>query len=233
MVPVPADTSRLLGRPVRLISLDLDDTLVDTDGAAPARIDNVIARARELLGGKFDAEAIARAREQALNVDPQRWRLTPLLELFNPSGEPAIVRELGSAYGEPLIERLEMCEGVPETLAALRERYAVIILTGLPVDAQQAKLEKFGLHRMVDRVIGAEPGFAKPEAAAFHHACGLLGVSPERAAHVGDSPELDVKGAKEAGLIAIWRRPSLPRDWGEGWPAPDATITRLGELLEL
>jgi HAD superfamily hydrolase (TIGR01662 family) len=46
-------------------------------------------------------------------------------------------------------------------------------------------------------------GLRKPDAEIFHHALGLLGVTPEEAVYVGDSYGHDVLGAKNAGLRAI------------------------------
>jgi len=52
--------------------------------------------------------------------------------------------------------------------------------------------------------ISAELGVAKPDPAAFHRACELLGVAPADTAMVGDSEPFDIAGARAAGLaIAI------------------------------
>jgi putative hydrolase of the HAD superfamily len=149
-------------------------------------------------------------------------------------GKRALIEEIRAAYNERLVDLLEMFEGVPQALSALRERCRLVIVTNGPVELQEAKLAKFGLREMVDRVVISEAiGMRKPEPAIFHHACSLVNVTPDEAIHVGDSPELDVKGASEAGLTAVWRRPEYPRHWPDGSPRPDAEISHVRELLEM
>jgi HAD superfamily hydrolase (TIGR01509 family) len=58
-------------------------------------------------------------------------------------------------------------------------------------------LERLGLR--VPVVTSAEAGAAKPDPAIFRLALERLGVAPERALHVGDSPE-DEAGARAAGM---------------------------------
>ena len=51
-------------------------------------------------------------------------------------------------------------------------------------------------------VVSASEGIEKPASAIFHRALERLGVLPERALHVGDSPVEDYLGAEMAGLSA-------------------------------
>jgi putative hydrolase of the HAD superfamily len=55
-----------------------------------------------------------------------------------------------------------------------------------------------------------------------------LGVAPEHAVHVGDDPVLDVQGAKEAGMRAIYVAPSRSQ---RSRVKPDAVIPDLGQLV--
>jgi HAD superfamily hydrolase (TIGR01549 family) len=59
------------------------------------------------------------------------------------------------------------------------------------------QLARLGLRLPV--VTSAEAGAAKPDPAVFRLALERLGVAPERALHVGDSPS-DERGAAEAGM---------------------------------
>ena len=49
-------------------------------------------------------------------------------------------------------------------------------------------------------------GFAKPSPAIFAHAAGRLALPPDAILHVGDSPEMDLRGAEQAGLQAVLLR---------------------------
>ena len=51
--------------------------------------------------------------------------------------------------------------------------------------------------------VSALIGCAKPEPGIFKYALGKLDVSPEEAIHIGDSVELDVRGASSCGLQSL------------------------------
>ena len=55
-------------------------------------------------------------------------------------------------------------------------------------------------------------GAAKPDPRIFREAARVLGVEPAACLHIGDDLALDVQGAREAGLSALWLvRPELGR----------------------
>jgi putative hydrolase of the HAD superfamily len=84
-------------------------------------------------------------------------------------------------------------------------------------------LERCGLARLLDgTVTSAEVGAPKPDPMIFAAALKLAGCAPEEAVHVGDTPEEDVSGARDAGI-----RPLLiDRDGGNG------DIASLAEIEE-
>jgi putative hydrolase of the HAD superfamily len=57
-------------------------------------------------------------------------------------------------------------------------------------------------------LISCESAFTKPSPVMFNLAAEKLGVAPERVLHVGDSLELDVRGAQAAGMKAVLLRRS-------------------------
>jgi putative hydrolase of the HAD superfamily len=80
---------------------------------------------------------------------------------------------------------------------------------------------QIGLDHLFHAMISAHAhGRSKPDPALFHIACRELGCAPEEVVHLGDDIELDVRGAREAGLHAVWiNRASNP------WPGDDAPVT--------
>jgi len=72
-------------------------------------------------------------------------------------------------------------------------------------------------------VDSAEVGLEKPDPRIFHAATGRLGLDPSACAYVGDIYEIDVEGARRAGLHPILI--------GDG-PAPDGVL-RVRELSGL
>ncbi|MEA2359924.1 MAG: hypothetical protein QOI62_3184 [Solirubrobacteraceae bacterium] len=93
---------------------------------------------------------------------------------------------------------------VPEALARLRAGGArLAVVSNWDVSLHDV-LERTGLRPLVDAVvISAEVGVAKPQPAIFHAALERLGATAADAMHVGDSLELDVAGARAAGLRAV------------------------------
>jgi len=78
-------------------------------------------------------------------------------------------------------------------------------------------------------LISDAEGVSKPGREIFDRALERLGVNPEYAVFVGDHPEVDVAGARAAGMQAIWHRdPSVSRI-----VEADAVIDELGGLLTL
>jgi putative hydrolase of the HAD superfamily len=78
-------------------------------------------------------------------------------------------------------------------------------------------LHALELHRHFDAiVVSSEVGVAKPARGIFHRATADLRLAPEMLLHVGDSPALDVRGARAAGLQArLLRRKAKRRVPGE------------------
>jgi putative hydrolase of the HAD superfamily len=73
-------------------------------------------------------------------------------------------------------------------------------------------------------VLSSECGSAKPDARIFAAALRATGATPQATLHVGDSEELDVRGAKSAGVAAL----RIDR----GATSGAATIGTLLELVE-
>ncbi|WP_091091746.1 HAD family hydrolase [Micromonospora nigra] len=143
-------------------------------------------------------------------------------------------------FAEALYERVLLPEGwVPypdtaATLAALRDagvRVAVVSNIGFDIRPHFAA---WGLADLVDAfVLSYEVGRCKPDPAIFWRACGMLGVDPEEALMVGDTPA--DAGAVAAGcavLVLPAADAGRPNGLGAvldlacGGPAGEAPITR-------
>jgi putative hydrolase of the HAD superfamily len=119
-------------------------------------------------------------------------------------------------------------EVIPTLLRLAAEGLKLGIITNGKTAIQQAKIDGLGLGPLMDTILISEhEGVRKPDRAIFERALQRLGVTAEESWFVGDHPDADVRGAKEAGLTAVWRR-----SWTE---APNAThpISSLDELLPL
>ncbi|MFE0100847.1 HAD family hydrolase [Streptomyces sp. NPDC059009] len=122
----------------------------------------------------------------------------------------------------------------PDTLPALdalAEGYRHAVLSNSALVAQDRKLRVLGVRDRFEAVLcAAELGVSKPAAEAFLAACAAVGLPPEEVAYVGDQPDIDARGARDAGLLGIW----LDRN-GSAQEGPSGVhrITSLADLPAL
>jgi putative hydrolase of the HAD superfamily len=117
----------------------------------------------------------------------------------------------------------------PELLARLRAAGFTLGVVSNADGRVATFLELAGLGGVFDLVIDSTlVGIEKPDPRIFQLACERAGVPPGEAAHVGDVYEIDVLGARRAGVMPILLDPDdlLPR-------ADCVRIRALGELPAL
>ncbi len=101
---------------------------------------------------------------------------------------------------------------IPGAVATVREIHQAGVPIGIVSSAVyhpflEWTLEAFGIRNAFDVVItSASAGFYKSRAELYVHAAELLGSTPERMVHVGDSFRFDVAGASRAGMGTVWLR---------------------------
>jgi putative hydrolase of the HAD superfamily len=114
----------------------------------------------------------------------------------------------------------------PDVLPALerlRRRYRLFALSN-----GNADLHRCGIGGLFEGHVTAQAvGAAKPDARIFGALVRLTGVPAGAIVHVGDDPEADVVGARNAGLDAIWVNRAA-----RAWPAEFAGPTRIVTTLE-
>jgi putative hydrolase of the HAD superfamily len=122
--------------------------------------------------------------------------------------------EAAERYGDTLLHfPPRPADGAPEALAHARDRgfrTALICNTGrTPGRVLRVILGRLGLLDRFDALcFSDELGICKPDPDIFRRALDPLGVRPDEALHVGDRPDLDLEGARAAGLRSVHlRRP--------------------------
>ena len=144
-------------------------------------------------------------------------------------GPPERARELAEAFFRER-RRYPLYPEAEAFLAEARRRgLALALLTNGVPDLQREKLVGAGLaHHFSLVLISGEVGIGKPDPRLFRMALCAFGVAPEEAAMVGDNPQKDVRGARLAGVRAVWVDRGLrPED-------PEAsTDLRVGDLREV
>ena len=158
-----------------------------------------------VLGGVASAAAMSDRERDGLAAD-----LAPVLRL------PGQSQRLWSNLLPGARQTLEMFHraGLPVVVVSNSDGSAADI-----VDRQ-------GLRDLVAGVVDSHViGIEKPDRGIFDHALALVGASPGDVLHVGDIYDVDVVGARGAGLHAMLIDP-----YGD-WPGVDcARITSIAEL---
>jgi putative hydrolase of the HAD superfamily len=215
---------------VRAVLFDLDGTLLNRRRSFELFVRAQWERFAQVLQ-TIDQEAYV----QTL-VERDRDGYAPRRELF--TGITAQF-ELPSGLSETLLDDYRagfpnaclLFHDAAETLSVLRaSRLQLGLITNGSVRMQNRKLECLSLSPMFDTILISDAeGFSKPDPRIFHRALDQLEVNSAQAVYVGDHPEIDIAGARAAGMRAIWRRdPRVSRV-----VEADAVVEELGELVTL
>jgi putative hydrolase of the HAD superfamily len=107
-------------------------------------------------------------------------------------------------------------------------RYRLIAVTN-----GNARLDRIGIDDLFDAYVSARSaGAAKPARRIFDAAVSAGGAAAHETLHVGDHPEIDVNGARAAGLRSVWLNRNV-RTWPGELPQPDGVVRSLDELDQL
>lgn len=220
-----------LGRPIRLVTFDLDDTLVDTLATVAERVRYTYDRATKVLGIPTPELGCEEVVALVVNGHPDE-RPDNLMQGLGLARDHALTAHVRDAYGQHTLDLLRPMPGAAEVLAEIASRYAVAVITNGEDTLQREKLRVCGLAGLTPVVLtSGGVGIRKPDPRIFAMACEAAGVGAEYAVHVGDSPESDIAGAKGAGFAAVRFKNLVPHPEPEGLPLADAVIGELRELL--
>ncbi|MCX4765228.1 HAD family hydrolase [Streptomyces sp. NBC_01275] len=194
---------------------DVDDTLFDYTTADREGMRSYLA-AEGLLEGYGTAEqALALWRE----VTDQQWARFSAGGITFEDQRRDRVRvflgrpELTDAEADDWFRRYlghyeaawSLFPDVLPVLDALAASHRHAVLSNSSIHVQDRKLRVLGVHDRFETILcAAELGVAKPEAGAFLAACDALELDPHQVAYVGDHPEIDGRGAADAGLLSVW-----------------------------
>jgi putative hydrolase of the HAD superfamily len=93
-----------------------------------------------------------------------------------------------------------------DTLKYLTNRkYKLAIITNGSNSMQNRKIDALGIRTYFDEIIiSSDVGMKKPDKNIFLLTCDKLKILPSEAVYIGDNYEVDILGAVDAGLKAIW-----------------------------
>ena len=201
---------------IRAIAFDLDYTLAIPERDRQTLLDEASAA---VDGPALCREAYLDAHRRNLT---NRTREPIFDDLLADHDTDASAAALANTYRDAITDALVPVAGAEALVRGLREEYRVGLLTDGPVRAQRAKLDALGWGDLFDAVVitgSLEAG--KPDARAFRAELDALGTTADETVYVGDSAELDVAGARAAGLRAVHVLSN-----GGASPEADAAIAR-------
>ncbi len=221
--------------PVRAVFLDVGGTLLhlDRDFILSCLAERGITRTTADFAKADDlgrAAMAARLRSDNPGDDALRWGVyaRAMLDHLECLGDDEIFvrKRIGERNAEGrLWSRTE--HGTLATMQRLKKLDYVVGIVSNSNGRVHEFLEHAGLTQYLDFVVDSGTvGVEKPNPRIFEIACARAGVQPDEAVHVGDLYEIDVVGARAAGITPILIDPQHVYD------APDCDrIRAMPELL--
>jgi HAD superfamily hydrolase (TIGR01509 family) len=197
-------------RPPQVLLLDAGNTLVYLDHAALAAAAGTagVAVVAEALRA---AEAVAKRRYEASMREgvshAAGWDLH-MQALFEAAGVESAQasRAVAAAARERARFNLwrRVPDGLPDKLARARARGLRLGVVSNSEGKLQELFERLDLERHFELLVdSALEGVRKPDPEIFRRALARLNAAPDAALYAGDIPEVDVVGARAAGIDAV------------------------------
>jgi HAD superfamily hydrolase (TIGR01509 family) len=223
---------------IRLLTLDLDNTLWETDPVivrAEKATHDWIAEHAPQAASFYSLEALREYRNQIAECYPDlRFRVSKLREevlrrVFMQSG---IDRDRSAQLAADAFQvfyrarsDVTLFEGAEASLQALAVQYPLMAVTNGNADLQLIGIE----HYFQAHFSAEDVGAPKPDPALFQAALKSAGVDASECIHIGDHQEQDIVAAATLGMKTIWVNLS-DAAWAHSDVSPDQEITHLSQL---
>ncbi|BAL26995.1 HAD family hydrolase [Azoarcus sp. KH32C] len=219
---------------IKAISLDLDDTLWPiwpTIDRAEQVLHEWLASNAPLTAAMYASpqalreirDAVGRERPDLAHDMTALRRESIRLALSNAGEDPQLA---GAAFEVFFAERHNV-SFYPDALPALEflaARYPLVSISNGNADVSRLEVAPL----FVASVSALKVGVSKPDPRIFRVAAEAVGVQPHEVLHVGDDAVLDVLGARDAGMQAVWiNREQKP------WPHTEKRHPEYADLSEL
>lgn len=222
---------------IKAITLDLDDTLWPI-GPTILRAEQTLAtwlaqRAPGAAAVFADPQARLAVRAQVVQARPEighdlsAVRLESIRAALHQAQEDTALAEHAFEVFFAERMRVDFFDDVLPALTALAARYPLLAVSNGNAHVTRVGLGDFFAHSLS----ASDFGVAKPDARIFHAAAGMAGVAPAEVLHVGDDATMDVLGAMDAGMQAVWVN-RMQHAWSHE-AQPHHTVTDLNELAAL
>jgi len=197
---------------------DLDHTLWDFEANSRQTLDDLYSSMGLAAKGVNDFDLFHknylvhndklwdRYRKGFIKVDELRWKRMWLTLLdFKIADEP-LAREMGNVFLDLLPTRKLLFPHTIEILDYLAQKdYRLHMITNGFEKTQHSKLKNSGLDKYFTEVITSEGSNSlKPNKEIFDYALQKANASPAESIMIGDSLEVDIQGAMNAGIDQVF-----------------------------
>jgi putative hydrolase of the HAD superfamily len=240
---------------IKAIGFDLFNTLLTVEPSALEEALERLTLSLTMSGIPVEKESFKDAyRESALRfmhetrLDGKEthnrfWISAALLSQgYEVAPEDSRIADAVNAYFSAFMGRCHLIPGTMEMLEILKGAYLLGLLSNFThPPAIREIIDSLGLTPRFDAVlISGELGYRKPHPLVFQQLMRELGVKKDQILYVGDDPEPDITGARQAGIRPVWftyvrdkRIPSAPGIAGMVSQDPEGDVTRISEWDDL
>ena len=205
--------------PIKAMMFDFIGTLVNVKGynleASKAKLYKAIVDAGFKLSQKEFLEAYSQAHEKYRIIRYQKlvevtnaiWISEALNNLgFKTSPDDTRIKTAVNIFFEDYLSSFKLRKCAKQTLKELSGDYKLGLVSNFTyAPVIYAGLRKVGINNFFDVILVSDAvGWRKPHGKIFEEALKRLGVEAREALYVGDSPEEDIKGAKQLGMKTVF-----------------------------
>jgi putative hydrolase of the HAD superfamily len=205
--------------PIKAVMFDFIGTLVSVKGynleASKAKLYKAIVDAGFKVSQKEFLEAYSQAHEKYRIIRYQKlvevtnaiWISEALNNLgFKTSPEDTRIKIAVNIFFEDYLNSFKLRKCAKQTLQELSGDCKLGLVSNFTyAPVIYAGLRKVGINNFFDVILVSDAvGWRKPHAKIFEEALKRLGVEAQEALYVGDSPEEDIKGAKQLGIKTVF-----------------------------
>jgi putative hydrolase of the HAD superfamily len=226
------------------IFFDLDHTLWDFDTNSVATLQDLFEELKlhDLATNDFEHFQTTyhhhnniyweRFRKGYINREELRWRrMWRTLMDFKITDE-VLAKKMSEKYLEILPTKTSLFDGCMDLLNYLSDKkYPMHIITNGFEITQHMKIKNSGIsHFFTEMITSEQSGIMKPHAAIFDYAFAKTGTSADKSIMVGDTLEVDILGALNAGMDAAYFNPAVPHT---SKIKPTYVLANLSELKKI
>ena len=221
-----------------ILLIDLDDTVLDFQGAEAVAIRKTLADA-----GLEPTDAVCQRYSECNQMHWKRLERGEITRdqvlvgrfqmLFDEMGIQVDAAAVSSAYTENLSRGHDFLPGAEDALEALQKKYRLFLASNGTAWVQYRRIADSGVGKYFEKIfISQEIGVNKPAKEYFDRCFAQISdFAPEKTMMIGDSLSSDILGGQNAGIATCWVNPKGKKCTLE--KAPDHEIEGIWQLEEL